>query len=136
MEETQEIWKDIGIKKYAVSNLGNVRGSDGIRLLKPKTDNGYRFVTMYKDGIRKHRTIHSLVMEAFVGERPNGYEIDHINRMRDDNRLNNLRYCTRSENNLNTCRTRTDIKETDPILRRKILRRQYDKIYRQNKSVA
>ena len=133
----EEIWKDIGIKKYAVSNMGNVRGQDGIRLLKPYiTTKGYTQVCIYNDTIKIKKNVHILVMEAFVGERPNGYEIDHINRMRDDNRLNNLRYCTRSENNLNTCRTRTDIKETDPILRRKILRRQYDKIYRQNKSVA
>ena len=117
----EEIWKDIGIKKYAISNMGNVRGADGVRILSYKTiKDGYRFVTMYKDGIRKHRTIHSLVMEAFVGERPNGYETDHINRIRDDNRLENLRYCSKSENMLNRCDTRTDIEETDSVLRKKI----------------
>jgi hypothetical protein len=117
----EEVWKDIGIKKYAVSNMGNVRGADGIRLLSYNIiKDGYRFVTIYNDAIRKGRTIHSLVMEAFVGERPNGYEIDHINRIRDDNRLENLRYCSKSENMLNRCDTRTDIEETDAVLRKKI----------------
>jgi hypothetical protein len=121
----EEIWKEIGIKKYAVSNLGNVRGQDGIRLLKPATnDHGYKYVTICNDGEKK-KSVHILVMEAFVGERPDGYDIDHINRVRDDNRLENLRYCSRSENNLNTCRTRTDIEETDPILREKIIQKKY-----------
>ena len=124
----EEVWKDIGIKKYAVSNMGNVRGADGIRLLKPKIDKyGYKLVTIYYDVKRKCRMVHQLVMEVFIGERPNGYVTDHINRIRDDNRLDNLRYCSCRENCLNTCKTRTDIKETNPILRAKILQKESDK---------
>jgi hypothetical protein len=121
----EEIWKDIGIKKYAISNMGNVRGQDGIRLLKPKTDNGYKRISICNNGITKYRMVHHLVMEAFVGERPVGYETDHINRNPSDNRLENLRYCSRSENMLNTCKTRPDIEETDPILRAKIMDKKY-----------
>ena len=47
----------------------------------------------------KHYLAHRLIMLAFVGE--SDQEIDHINRIRDDNRFENLRYCTRSENMLN-----------------------------------
>jgi len=148
MEETQEIWKDIGIEKYAVSNMGNVRGQDGIRILKPfGNGGGYMCVNIYNLSIRKAISIHKLVMEAFVGERPIGYEIDHINRNRSDNRLENLRYCSSSENKLNTRRTRTDIEETEPILRAKIMNKKYreqnkDKLieyqrnYRQKKKEA
>jgi len=42
---------------------------------------------------------HRLIMMAFVGE--SQQEVDHINRIKTDNRFENLRYCTRSENNLN-----------------------------------
>jgi hypothetical protein len=144
----EEIWKDIGIKKYAVSNMGNVRGADGIRLLKSGcNEKGYKHVVICKDGIQKNKKIHHLVMEAFVGERPIGYDTDHINRIRGDNRLENLRYCSKRDNMLNTCRTRTDIQETDQSLRVKIYKKEYvennkekiletQKKYRQKKKEA
>jgi len=43
--------------------------------------------------------VHRLIMTAFVGY--SDQQIDHINRIKHDNRVRNLRYCTRSENNLN-----------------------------------
>jgi hypothetical protein len=42
--------------------------------------------------------IHRLVYETFVCEIPQGYEIDHINTIRTDNRLVNLKLCTHKEN--------------------------------------
>lgn len=48
--------------------------------------------------ISKHITLHRLIWETFKGEIPNGYEIDHINRNRQDNRLENLRCVTHKEN--------------------------------------
>jgi len=106
----EEVWKDIGIKNYAISNFGNIRGADGIRLLKPYPNHhGYKYVIINNDGIKKHKMIHHLVMEAFIGERPNGYVTDHINRIRDDNRLENLRYCSCLENSMNAKNYNTEI---------------------------
>lgn len=42
--------------------------------------------------------VHRMVYETFNGEIPEGYEIDHINFVRDDNRLSNLQLLTRIEN--------------------------------------
>lgn len=47
-------------------------------------------------------TIHRLVAETFLANPENKPEIDHINRNPSDNRLENLRWATRSENNRNT----------------------------------
>ena len=42
--------------------------------------------------------VHRIIYETFVGPIPDGYEIDHINAIRDDNRLENLRCVTHKQN--------------------------------------
>ena len=54
-----------------------------------------------ENGKRKKVMVHILVAEAFLGPKPNGYEIDHINSIRKDNRAANLKYVTREENRNN-----------------------------------
>ena len=61
---------------------------------------GYQVIGVSKPNIT-HIAVHRLVYETFVGEIPNGYEIDHINTIRDDNRLDNLRDVTHADNNRN-----------------------------------
>jgi hypothetical protein len=49
-------------------------------------------------GIKMYK-VHRLIMMAFVGE--SQQEVDHINRIKTDNRFENLRYCTHITNSLN-----------------------------------
>lgn len=110
-----EEWRDIpGYEgHYQVSNLGRVRSLDrlintkqGPRLKrglmrKPKNHScGYLELPLKLDGKQEMFTIHRLVMLAFVGPRPDGLDICHNNGDKKDNRLSNLRYDTRSANNL------------------------------------
>ena len=104
-----EIWKPIpGYKGYEASDLGRVRswrgrwGRTEPRLLALRLSNGYPGVGLYKDdGVsRDARSVHSLVAQAFIGPRPEGYEVRHLNGDRTDNRLSNLAYGTPSENKL------------------------------------
>lgn len=106
MSET-EMWKDIpGYEgHYQVSALGNVRSLKGNhrnqyknRYLKPSIHHGHKHVALCKGNAIKHYLIHQLVMLAFVGE-PNGNLVWHINRIKTDCRLSNLRYISRSEMN-------------------------------------
>ena len=102
----EEIWKDIeGYEDlYQVSNLGNVKSLNykGIRrekILKPyKNRNGYLLVSLCKNSVIKHFTIHRLVADAFIENRNNYGDINHIDECKTNNNVNNLEWCTRKYN--------------------------------------
>jgi len=81
------------IEPIYISNLGNVRGRDVYT-----TPDGYPTIK-YKN---KHYKVHRLVAELFVPNPENKPEVDHINRKRNDNRVQNLRWVTHIENSRNT----------------------------------
>ena len=104
---------------YEVSSLGNVkslarevvgyRGSTYMtkeRILKPGLQR-YPLVTLSKDSTQKSHRVHTLVAEAFLGPKPAGrdYTVDHINRDKKDNRVENLRWATRFEQAANRADT-------------------------------
>lgn len=107
---TDEEWRPaVGFEgRYEVSDLGRVRsllptsGTNGGRrrgapdgVLKPTPSGKYYTVSL---GRRNTRTVHTLVLEAFVGPCPEGLEACHNNGDHADNTLGNLRWDTRSEN--------------------------------------
>lgn len=99
----QEIWKSVpGFEgQYDVSSQGRVRtfrrGANG-RLLKPgRMPQGHLSVAL---GRGNSQCVHKLVLLAFVGPPPKGCECLHGNGDPSDNRLENLRWGTRSENNI------------------------------------
>lgn len=111
-----EIWKPIKYYEglYEVSNKGNVRSVDryvmhGNRYCflkgKPKkayyNSDGHLKVRLYKNGQGKHYFIHRLAANAFIPNPNNLPCIDHINTIKTDNRVENLRWCTYKENSNN-----------------------------------
>lgn len=67
-------------------------------LFPTKAKNGYRTVRLYnKDGVMKQYYLHRLIWEAFNGEIPEGYEIDHLTD-RSDNNLEHLRMVSHKDN--------------------------------------
>ena len=87
---------------YKISDDGFVFSIFRNKLLcQWKNNQGYMFVTLRKNGIRKNRSIHSLILETFIGQKPsNKHQASHINGFRTDNRLENLRWLTVSQNHL------------------------------------
>ena len=114
-----EIWKEIpGFEgHYEVSSKGAVRSLNRRnaygrnrrgKLLKLTTHpQGYKRVTLCKDGIHFERRVHVLMLEAFVGPRPTNYDACHTNDIPDDNRLENLRWDSKSQNRLDSVRNGT-----------------------------
>lgn len=66
---------------------------------RPLSDNGCGY--LYVSTKIGTRGVHRIIYETFIGEIPDGYEIDHINTIRTDNRLENLRCVTCKENHHN-----------------------------------
>lgn len=69
------------------------------RWLKERTDNcGYRYVCLFKDGIRKYPKVHRVVLMAFSGGDAPPLQVNHINGNKQDNRILNLEWITASAN--------------------------------------
>lgn len=115
----KETWKPVENfeELYEVSNKGKIRSKDRIdrigrlkrgQLLK-EIDNrkGYKYVNLHKDGEAQRKYIHRLVAEAFIGECPKGFEVDHVDRNRGNNKIENLRYIPIKRNRATSAESRT-----------------------------
>lgn len=97
--ETEE-WRDVpGWPAYQASSLGRVRGPR--RMLSCKAGPlGYAYTSLSDraNGRRLKVFVHKIICAAFLGERPEGLQINHINNNRADNRIANLEYVTAKQN--------------------------------------
>jgi len=117
MTNPGEIWRAIsGFEGlYEASSLGRVRSLDRVivqaskwgtemrfpkrgKVLTPRPDgSGYPVLQLRRDNRSHAINVHRLIAIAFLGERK-GMHVNHINGIKSDNRIENLEWCTRSEN--------------------------------------
>ena len=94
--EKDEIWKDIvSFPNYEVSSFGRVRSSQRVNpiiLVQRLSKAGYPIVTLNRNGRPHQLTVNKLVLRAFNGPRPLGYETHHIDRIRQNNHISNLEW--------------------------------------------
>jgi hypothetical protein len=118
-----EVWKEVkGFEKqYEISNLGNLRSIDrevkhyidgfirkykgSVKKVRLSTD-GYLKCNLKNDGKRFDFRVHRLVAEAFIPNNENKPIINHKNGIKTDNRVDNLEWCTISENVLHATKNR------------------------------
>jgi hypothetical protein len=111
----KEIIKEIdGLPDYHISNLGIVYSTKvsprynpkgDMRVLRPRTHpSGYLYVGCFvgkgPNKQRLWRRVHRVVAQTFLGKIPKGKEVNHKNLDKHDNRVENLEYMTRSENQI------------------------------------
>lgn len=117
----KETWKEIPEYEglYEVSDLGRVRSMDREvigksgsvrkhkgRILKQTINkrDGRLQLNLSKDGKQYKKHPYVLVAQAFIGERPKGYDVCHIDGDLTNNKLTNIRFDTRSQNRIDNYR--------------------------------
>lgn len=116
----EEVWKDIpsldGL--YEASSLGRVRSKErtvefktrwggvanrklrSVVLSQQRHPQGYMFVSPSVNGKHLQNTVHNYIADAFLGARPSGTDVNHIDGDKTNNSPCNLEYVTRKENML------------------------------------
>lgn len=122
-----EEWK-ASIDNYEISNKGNIRRKSVrggyINIKGSITNRGYKYFQLVRDGKRINHHVHNEVARLFIGERPDGLVIDHIDRNKLNNEPSNLRYITQKENTFNRDGVHSHIPQDTPD-RFKILQKEY-----------
>jgi len=99
--EVKEEWKQINnFPNYEVSTLGNVRNNKTGRMLKLTCKGGYLFTGLSQNSIGKTCPVHRLVALAFIDNPENKPQVNHKDKNRSNNNVNNLEWSTASENNI------------------------------------
>jgi predicted Zn-ribbon and HTH transcriptional regulator len=96
MEPNTKKWEPIVDfpKNYEVSNEGDVRNSITGKILKSRGKHAYNRVDIFG----KWYYVHKLVCQAFIGDCPQGHEINHKDSNKSNNNVSNLEYVTHLQN--------------------------------------
>ena len=95
-----ETWREIEDLEglYQVSDRGRVKNEAGYVLKTRVNRGGYEAVSFCVDGVKLYYTVHRLVAKAFLPNPENKPQINHFDCIRTNNNVENLEWCTQSEN--------------------------------------
>lgn len=110
----EQIWKVVSVcNNYLISNEGIVYNISSNKICHPSINQyGYYFIGLNKNKEYKTYLLHQLIAQAFIPNPENKPTVDHINRIRTDNRIENLRWATQQDQGINMS---TNVKIKDKI---------------------
>jgi hypothetical protein len=121
----EEVWKEIpDFPDYKISTLGNImskKSGDWVQLCPCPNTYGYMVIDLSKNNKRFQRRVNRLMGLTFLPNPDNLPTIDHIDMVRTNNHLSNLRWATYKTQSMNRITTRRDITEIDPVERQKLV---------------
>lgn len=98
LNEEFEEWRSLsplGFSIYNISSLGRIKNVQRDFILSGSDSHGYTAYGLWRDdGKQKFCLGHILVAKSFLGEPKEGETVDHINKIRNDNKLSNIRWAT------------------------------------------
>ena len=99
----RENWRSVNLYlNYEVSSVGRVKNVNTGKMLKPYLgSNGYYIISLCSNGNVKKPKIHRLVAQAFITNLECKLLVDHCDGDKTNNCVSNLRWATKSENNMN-----------------------------------
>ncbi len=83
---------------YKVSEIGEIFNKDGKRINQRENDKGYPCVSLWINGKSVYRRVHRIVAEVFIPNPDNKPQVNHLDMNRSNPNVNNLEWCTASEN--------------------------------------
>ena len=114
MEANREYFRAVSVfTNYEVSSVGRVRNSKTGRVLKPSDNNwGYLQVVLRKNCATKTFKVHRLVAETFIENPLSKRCVDHIDGNKRNNTIENLRWASDSENQMNAIKKQRNASST------------------------